>query len=225
MKKILLVEDEPDLVLGLSDALSLSGYQVSATGSVSGARQLISQGLPDLCIIDLMLPDQSGFALCEELRRRSAGLPILILTARSQEADKLRGFAAGADDYVTKPFSVAELLARVGALLRRRAAPEAPSRFRIGEAEIDGSALTITKGGEELPLTVQELKLLEFLYARQGEAVSRDAILDAVWGTEAYPTPRTIDNFVLKLRKKVEKDPAHPEHILTVYGLGYKLVL
>lgn len=213
--------------MGLTDALEFAGHQIFSAPSVKAANAYLDKHLPDLCIVDLMLPDRSGFDLCAELRKRSKNVPILILTARSQESDKLKGFAVGADDYVTKPFSVAELLARVGALLRRSmvsSSVEAPRQFSIGQALVDGAALVIRRGKEEHPLTIHEYKLLELLYSRAGQAVSRDDILDAAWGTEAFPTPRTIDNFIVKLRKKIEPDPQNPKHILTMYGIGYKLV-
>ena len=228
MSTILLVEDEPDIVMGLTDALEFAGHHVFSAGTVAAARLLLQKQLPELCIVDVMLPDRSGLDLCAELRKKNASIPILILTAKSQETDKLRGFAVGADDYVTKPFSVAELLARVGALLRRAvviSTEAAPRVFSIGDSMIDGNALVIRQKKEEHPLTLHEYKLLEFLYVRVNQAVSRDDILDAAWGTEAFPTPRTIDNFIVKLRKKIEPDPQNPKHILTIYGIGYKLVL
>jgi DNA-binding response OmpR family regulator len=227
MSTILLVEDEPDLVLGLTDSLEFAGYLVLSVGTVSAAQTLLQKQLPDLCIVDVMLPDRSGLEFCTELRKKNASIPILILTAKSQEQDKLKGFAVGADDYVTKPFSVAELLARVGALLRRSVVvvSDAPKLFSIGDSMIDGNALAIRQKREEHPITLHEYKLLEFLYVRANHAVSRDDILDAAWGTEAFPTPRTIDNFIVRLRKKIEPDPQNPKHILTIYGIGYKLVL
>jgi DNA-binding response OmpR family regulator len=227
MSIILLVEDEPDIVLGLTDSLEFAGHNVFSAGTVSGARILLQKKLPDLCIVDVMLPDRSGLEFCIELRKKNVSIPILILTAKSQENDKLKGFAVGADDYVTKPFSVAELLARVGALLRRSVviSSDAPKVFSIGDSMIDGNALVIRQKKEEHPITLHEYKLLELLYVRANQAVSRDDILDAAWGTEAFPTPRTIDNFIVKLRKKLEADPQSPKHILTIYGIGYKLVL
>lgn len=223
MSRILLVEDEPDLVLGLTDALEEEGHEVRAAPTAAEALALAASEDPALCVLDLMLPDRDGIELCGALRRARPSLPILILTARSQEQDKLRGFAAGADDYVTKPFSVAELLARVRALLRR-APQEAPTRFRVGSAEVDGGAMLVRRGAASFDLTQHEWRLLSFLYARAGQVVSRDEVLDEVWGRETFPTPRTVDNFVVRLRKKIEEDPSSPVHILTAYGLGYKLL-
>ncbi len=225
-QRILIVEDEPDIVGGLTDVLEFEGFEVVAAGDGrSGVRQMREHGA-DLVILDLMLPDINGYQVCEEIRAADQIVPIIILTARGQELDKIRGLEVGADDYVTKPFSVGELVARIKAILRRlvRAQQSSqPETIRIGTAEIDLKKHTITRNRKTQSLTFYEVELLKLLYEREGQPVSRDEMLDKIWGIEAYPTNRTVDNFVVKLRKKLEENQHHPRHILTVYGYGYKL--
>jgi DNA-binding response OmpR family regulator len=225
-RTILLVEDDPALALGLKDTLEFEGFKVLHAERGSDGLSLAHQAKPDCIILDLMLPDMNGYQICEQLRRTDAAVPIMMLTARGQEADKIRGLDAGADDYVTKPFSVGELVARLRALFRRGGgqAPSPNARFMIGEAIVDGAAHTLTRGDETSPITFYEVELLKLLYERVGQPVSRDEILDKVWGTKSNPTNRTVDNFVVKLRKKLEPIPDRPKYILTVYGFGYKLV-
>jgi DNA-binding response OmpR family regulator len=222
---ILLIEDDPSLALGLCDTLEFEGFSVHHARTGQDGLGLFRRGKPDCVILDLMLPDTNGYRVCEQIRRDDRIVPILMLTARSQEADKIRGLDAGADDYVTKPFSVGELVARIRALFRRvERGPKEPPTFQIGDAEIDTATQTLRIGGKEHGLSFYEVKLLAYLHARAGEAVGRDEIMDKVWGIEASPTNRTVDNFVVKLRKKLEPKPDKPRHILTVYGVGYKLV-
>ncbi len=224
-KTILLVEDEPAMVLGLTDALSFEGYRVVSAGTGRQGVELARAEKPDLVVLDLMLPDTNGYEVCGQLRRWSRTVPILILSARSQDSDKIRGLDAGADDYVTKPFSVGELVARVRAILRRaERAQSAPASVRIGKADVMLAAHTATVDGRDEPLSSYEVALLALLLERVGEAVSRDEILDRVWGVQAINN-RAVDNFIVKLRRKVEPAPDRPQHILTVYGHGYKLVL
>ena len=224
-KTILLIEDEPAMALGLMDALGFEGYRaLSATTGRQGV-ELARQERPDLVILDLMLPDTNGFEVCVQLRRWSRTVPILILSARSQDSDKIRGLDAGADDYVTKPFSVGELVARVRAILRRsERVASAPTSVRIGKAEVNLAGHTVLVDGRDEPLSSYEVELLRLLIERVGEAVSRDEILDRVWGVQAINN-RAVDNFIVKLRRKIEPAPDRPQHILTVYGHGYKLVL
>src|SRR4051812_8918169 len=181
---------------------------------------------PDCVLLDLMLPDDNGYRVCETLRQRDETVPIIILTAKAQESDKIRGLDAGADDYVTKPFSVAELLARIKAIFRRlgRTAPVEEETFKIGPAVVDAKKHTITRARKSTPLTFYEVELLKLLYERREQPVSRDEILEKIWGMDARGNSRTIDNFIVKLRKMVEEDGKEPRHILTVYGHGYKLV-
>ncbi len=224
-KTVLIVEDEPHIVLGLQDALEFEGFRVVAANRGKDGIALARSENPDAVILDLMLPDTNGYAVCEELRRWNAGVPIVMLTARSQETDKIRGLDAGADDYVTKPFSVNELIARIRAVMRRTARPAAASdTVEIGDAQVHFAAHVVSRGGEEHQLSSYELELLKLLVERSGQPVSRDQILQRVWGLDATPTNRTVDNFIVKLRKKIEPIPDKPQHILTVYGFGYKLV-
>ena len=225
-KTILIIEDEPHIVMGLRDALEFEGFKVLSSGKGREGVQLASSGAPDAVILDLMLPDMNGYAVCEEIRKKTPFLPIIMLTARSQETDKIRGLDAGADDYVTKPFSVNELIARIRAIFRRASRPSAsPELLEIGEAKVNLNAHTLRSFGEEHQLSFYEVELLRLLHERVGQAVSRDEILQRIWGLDASPTNRTVDNFIVKLRKKVERTPEKPSHILTVYGFGYKLVL
>lgn len=224
-KSILIIEDEPHIVMGLKDALEFEGYDVAAAGTGREGVTMAKSDRPDVVLLDLMLPDINGYQVCEELRRFDPFLPIIMLTARSQESDKIRGLDAGADDYVTKPFSVAELTARIRAIVRRASrAPGALETFEIGEARVNCTAQTIERGGEEIRLSYYEVELLRLLNERKGQPVARDDILTRIWGLDSSPTNRTVDNFIVKLRRKIEKSPDKPEHILTVYGFGYKLV-
>ena len=225
-KKVLIIEDEQDIVLGLTDAFEFEGYRVVSAGNGREGGEMARELGPDLIILDLMLPDMNGYQVCEQLRARDKITPVLILSARSQENDIIRGLEAGADDYVTKPFSIGELLARVRTIFRRvdLARQKVSARLKIGDAEVDVDAYTATIRGETVDLGFYGTAILQLLDERRGEPVSRDEILDMVWGADANPTNRTVDNFIMKLRRKLEDDPAQPRHILTVYGQGYKLV-
>jgi DNA-binding response OmpR family regulator len=212
-KTILVVDDEPHIVMGLRDAFEFEGFRVAGAGKGKDAIALARSDHPDAIILDLMLPDMNGYAVCEELRRINPVVPILMLTARSQEADKVRGLDAGADDYVTKPFGVNELIARVRAIFRRasRGVSAVPERFTLGAATVDLARQTVTARGREQMLSFYEVEILRMLSERAGQPVSREDILSKIWG-------------LVKLRKKVELAPDRPQHILTVYGFGYKLV-
>jgi DNA-binding response OmpR family regulator len=224
-KKILLVEDEPHIVLGLTDALEFEGFAVASASKGKDGVAMARQERPDAILLDLMLPDTNGFKVCEELRRLDPFVPIIMLTARSQEVDKIRGLDAGADDYVTKPFSVAELTARIRALFRRASRPSesAPEVVTVGEAKVNMTAHSVELGANTEQLSFYEVELLRLLHERSGQPVSREEILQKVWGIDGGPSNRTVDNFIVKLRKKLEKSPDRPQHILTVYGFGYKL--
>jgi DNA-binding response OmpR family regulator len=225
-KTILVIDDEPHIVMGLRDALEFEGFKVAAAGKGREGMGLARSENPDAVILDLMLPDMNGYAVCEELRRWNAFVPIIMLTARSLETDKIRGLDAGADDYVTKPFSVNELIARIRAIFRRAArGGGVPEVLTIGSAQVSFAAQTLTVRGEKQQLSFYEVELIRLLAERAGQPVSRDEILSKIWGLEAAPTNRTVDNFIVKLRKKLEKHPDKPDHILTVYGFGYKLSL
>ena len=224
-KTILVIEDEPAMALGIADALEFEGFRVVSASTGKQGMALARHEKPNAVLLDLMLPDVNGYQVCEEIRRYDAFVPIIMLTARSQEADKIRGLDAGADDYMTKPFSPGELVARLRALFRRASRPtETATTFKIGGASINVTSHSLTRGRQSEQLSFYEVELLRLLHERVGQPVSREEILNKIWGVEANPTNRTIDNFVVKLRKKIEKQPEKPKHILTVYGYGYKLV-
>ena len=224
-KRILVIDDEPPMLLGLRDNLELEGYEVlTATDGEQGLQKALT-GRPDLIILDLMLPRKSGLEVCRELRARANTTPVIMLTARSQETDKVLGLELGADDYITKPFSIAELLARARAVMRRvSGAGGPPERVQIGDLEVNFQSHQAHRGEARVVLTSREFELLRYLVARKGEVVTRDQILSDVWGYEETPTTRTIDNFVAKLRQKIERAPHQPEHLITVHGIGYKFV-
>ncbi len=226
-RKVLIVEDEPDIVRGLTDALEFESFDVTSTGFGKDGVRIMRERGADCVILDLMLPDINGYAVCEEIRAFDPLVPIIILTARGQESDKIRGLDAGADDYMTKPFSVAELLARIKAIFRRlgRTAHNGEDTLRIGAAVIDAKKHTLTRARRSSPLTFYEVELLKLLFERREQPVSRDEILEKIWGVDARTHNRTVDNFIVKLRKLIEDDGKEPRHILTVYGHGYKLVL
>ena len=228
-KTLLLVEDDPSLALGLRDTLTFEGFRVVHEATGGGGVSAAQRERPDCIILDLMLPDINGYQVCEAIRSQDALVPIIMLTARGLEADKIRGLNAGADDYVTKPFSIGELVARIRAAVRRgtrSGGPSPSSSFAIGGVTIDAAAHTLVREGETTVISFYEAELLKLLHRRAGEPVSRDEILEKVWGTKAHqPNNRTVDNFVVKLRKKIEPNHEKPRHILTVYGYGYKLVL
>jgi DNA-binding response OmpR family regulator len=226
-KHIIVVEDDAHIRLGLCDALRGEGYEVSDCRDGLEAGPLIKHTTPDLVILDIMLPGKSGFDLCREIRAGKDRVPILMLSAKGQEIDKVVGLELGADDYVTKPFGLRELLARVQALLRR-AGPtgkgtDLPAEIAFGNVRIDGKALRGKRGKEQFELTPRELKVLAVLFRERGNAVSRDALLNEVWGIEYYGTTRTLDQLIVKLRQKIEDVPSEPKHLLTVHTLGYRL--
>jgi DNA-binding response OmpR family regulator len=224
-KKILVIEDEPDIVRGLRDALEFEGFQVHAQGSGAEGLLAAAEWGPDCVLLDLMLPDENGYRVCETLRARDPVVPIIILTAKAQEVDKVRGLEAGADDYVTKPFSVAELIARINAIFRRQTRLASHEEtFDIGPWRINTRKHTVSRGRTTKRLTFYELEVLKLLRERAEEPVSREEILEKIWGVAPLPTNRTVDNFIVKLRRKLEEDQKNPQHILTVYGMGYKLV-
>ena len=224
MAAILIVEDEPAMASGLRDNLEFEGYVVRMACDGEEALASAAESPPDLILLDLMLPRRNGLDVCRELRRRGLSVPIIMLTARSQETDKVVGLELGADDYVTKPFSVRELMARVHVQLRRTASHGSVEHFRFGEIELDFKRHHAARGGRLLHLTAREFDLLRYFVRRRGETVSRDELLDKVWGMGAYPLSRTVDNHIAKLRQKIERLPADPEYLITVHGLGYKFL-
>ncbi|MGF1466302.1 MAG: response regulator transcription factor [Sandaracinaceae bacterium] len=223
---ILLIEDDPSLALGLCDTLEFEGFQVEHARTGQDGIATARREHPDCIILALMLPDTNGYRVCEQIRRHDPVVPIIMLTARSQEADKIRGLDSGADDYVTKPFSVGELVARIRAIFRRlERGPQKDAPLTIGQSSVDPASQVLTRGRDKHQLSFYEVELLKLLYERAGQPVGREEILDRVWGIEATPHNRTVDNTVVKLRRKLEPKPDQPRHILTVYGVGYKLVV
>jgi DNA-binding response OmpR family regulator len=226
MKRILVIEDEPQMLLGLRDNLELEGYEVQTASDGEEGLARAASFTPDLVILDVMLPKKNGFDVCRELRARSNATPIVMLTARSAETDKVLGLELGADDYVTKPFSITELLARVRAVLRRTGggAKTTSDVVKIGDIEVDFKLHQARRGKTRIEFTAREFDLLRYFVLHTGQVVTREQILNEVWGYEEFPTTRTIDNFVAKLRQKIERAPHAPEHILTIHGSGYKFV-
>ncbi len=225
-ERILVVEDEHAMRTALRDVLEGEGYRVlTAADGESGLERALGEK-PDLILLDIMMPKLDGFAVCIELRRRGNVVPILMLTAKGQVEDRVTGLDVGADDYLVKPFSTEELMARVRALLRRvHRQTQAPARLKLGPVEIDLARQTATRGRKELHLTAKEFAMLRLMAETPGEPISRDRFLDVVWGYTAFPTTRTVDNHVASLRAKLEDDPDEPRWLKTVHGVGYKLDL
>ena len=226
-ERILIVEDEPEVRAGLRTVLETEGYVVDeASDGRSGLELALERG-PSLLLLDLNIPELDGFGVCRELRKRGATTPVLLLTARTDEIDKVLGFELGADDYVTKPFGVRELIARIRALIRRSIAPtdpQAEDTLCFGEVTVDLRRLSVARGEESFELYHYEAEILRHLVAHEGKAVSRSQLLDAVWGEDSFPTTRTVDFHVCNLRKKVEQDTSRPVHLQTVHGVGYRFV-
>lgn len=224
MKRILIIEDDKDIVELVRYNLEKENFKVGVAGDGLTGLTQVKKSPPDLLLLDLMLPNLSGLEICKEIRRDQAlnRLPILMLTARGEEADRVVGLEMGADDYVTKPFSPRELVARVKALLRRtEPADEAPKPIQVGQLHIDPSSYRVTRGGKAIVLSTLEFRLLHFLASRPNKVFSRDQLLDAVWGTERFVTPRSVDVYVGRLRAKIEPDPGNPMHLKTVRSAGY----
>jgi DNA-binding response OmpR family regulator len=226
MQRILIIEDETPMRTALADLLAAEGYRVlTAVDGESGLQRALDEK-PALILLDIMLPKLDGFAVCAELRRRSHAMPVLMLTAKGQIEDRVTGLDAGADDYLVKPFSTEELLARVRALLRRvERKTKSPVKLKLGETEIDLARQTALRGKKPVHLTAKEFSMLRLLAEADGEPVSRERFLDAVWGYTAFPTTRTVDNHIASLRAKLEKNPDDPRWLKTVHGVGYKLEL
>jgi len=218
------IEDNPDLAYGLRNNLEIEGHEVTVAGNGPDGLDLASRGNMDLVILDLMLPGLDGFRVLRTLRERDRETPVLILTARGEEADKVRGLKLGADDYVTKPFGVLELLARVEAQLRRRGAASGPKEvIRLGDIEVDRRARIVRRGGRPVSLAPKELDLLLALLDSAGAAVSRMTLMNQVWGYQADVLSRTVDSHIAELRRKLEHDPGRPRHLITVRKFGYRL--
>jgi DNA-binding response OmpR family regulator len=228
MKRILIIEDDVAILRGLKDNLEYESYEVLTAADGEEGYFLIKEKKPDLIILDLMLPKMNGYELCRKVRNEGVTTPILMLTARGEEMDRVLGLDLGADDYVTKPFSVPELLARIRAIIRRiqkAKTGDLPNDLKFGEVSVDFKCFEARKGGEVLDMSRKEFGILRLLAARPGEVITRDELLDEVWGYDQYPTTRTVDNHIALLRNKLEDDPSKPRHLITVHGVGYKLVL
>jgi DNA-binding response OmpR family regulator len=225
MTKILIVEDEPNMVTGLRDNFEFEGYEVLTAGDgVAGLERALKES-PDLVLLDVMMPRMSGLDVCKQLKAKRPSMPIIMLTARGQEVDKVVGLELGADDYVTKPFSIRELVARVKAVLRRaRTAPKEQDRYSFGEVDVDMRKCQVSRRGKAMDFSSKEFELLKYFLCHPGETLSRDRLLEDVWGYDHFPTTRTVDAHIVRLRQKVEPKPEEPRFILTVHGTGYKFV-
>ena len=224
MLRILIVDDEPEMVRGLEDNLRFEGYQTISAGDGRRGVELALTEAPDLVLLDVMMPGMSGWDVCRELRTKGLDVPVIMLSARGEEADRVQGLELGADDYVTKPFGLRELLARIRAVLRRPGARQKVQEFAFGDVRVHLRGRQVYKGGREVKLTRKEFDLLCYLVEHRGDVITRDQLLDEVWGYDRYPTTRTVDTHILRLRQKFEDDPEHPRFILTVHGQGYRFV-
>jgi two-component system alkaline phosphatase synthesis response regulator PhoP len=224
--KILIIEDEEDLIKGLKLNLADEGYEVDYALNGKMGLQKALKNPPDLILLDIMLPGMDGLEVCRQLRQKQFTAPMIMLTAKGDEIDKVVGLEMGADDYITKPFSLRELLARLKAHLRRikRKKSDIPGVYSFGDVTIDFAQFKVKRGGKTYGLTSLEMDILKYFISHSGEVVKRDNLLDKIWGFKSFPTTRTIDNHILKLRKKIEEDPAHPRFILSVYGEGYRFM-
>ena len=225
MQRILIVEDEAPLASGLADLLAGEGYAAVTAGDGRQALERYRREKPDLVLLDIMIPEKSGYEVCREIRREDQRIPILMLTAKGQEVDKIAGLELGADDYIVKPFGIGELCARIRAALRKRdaaAVAEAQEPLVFGEVRIDPRRMEGFKGQRRFALTARELALLRLFLSCRGQVLDRDTLLDQVWGVRYEGTTRTLDQHVAQLRKKIEDDPSHPRFLLTVHGVGYR---
>lgn len=225
MERILIVDDEKKLLRSLEDFFSTQGYEVLCATRGDEAIKIALEKAPDLLILDIMLPDISGYDVCRQVKAKLPSARVIMLSAKGEEMDKVLGLELGADDYMTKPFGVRELLARVRTLARRgESKPDEIARYVIGDATIDLKGFQVVRGGKAMPLTAMEAKIIRYLIAHRNDVVTREKLLDEIWGYDVYPTTRTVDNLILKLRKKIEKNHNTPRVLLTVYGAGYKFI-
>ncbi len=225
MHRILIAEDEPDMAMGLRDNLQFEGYEVIVAADGEEALEKANSERPDLILLDVMMPKRDGLEVCKMVRDAGFTVPILMLTAKSQEIDVVRGLEVGADDYITKPFSVREVLARIKAALRRSGSSSPVAKVvRVGIADVDLVKGKVTKGEETFNLGHFEIEILKMLIEHAEQPVERNNLLDVIWGLSAFPANRTVDNHIVSLRRKIEKDPKHPQHIITVHSVGYKFI-
>jgi DNA-binding response OmpR family regulator len=227
MPKILIVEDEPSMRMGLQDNLEFEGYETDTAAEGDIGLKKIIENPYDLVLLDVMLPNLSGFDICKTARKKGITTPIILLTAKGEEIDKVLGLELGADDYITKPFSLRELLARIKAVLRRGDAlssSKTGNNIILGRIEVNFGSYTAVEDGEPVQMSHKEFEILSYLWKNRNKTISRDDLLTNIWGYDESPTTRTVDNFIVKLRQKIEDDPNHPQVIITVHGIGYKLV-
>ncbi len=224
MKRILVVEDEPALQLSLVDNLQFEGYEVVASSRGDEGLELALEYPPDLVVLDIMLPGLDGYALCRRIKETYPTLPVVMLSARDQSVDVVRGLELGADDYVKKPFAMAELMARVRVALRRVQQTSRPTSYSFGDVTIDFERMTAFREGKPLSLTTREYRILQVFVEHRGAVVSRDQLLNEVWGYESFPTTRTVDNYIVRLRKALEVEPSEPQWIVSVRGAGYRFL-
>ncbi len=223
MKKILLIEDDPAILNGITETLKAEFYDVTSEADGEKGYKTAKKEKFDLIILDLMLPFKDGFEICRDLRKEEILTPIIMLTSKKDEVDKLVGLEMGADDYITKPFSLKELLARIKAVLRRsQNSVYEPSELNFGSISIDFKKQEAFKNGQSIKLSSTEFKIIKYFFQHEGEVISRDQFLDDVWGYDSFPTTRTVDNYILSIRKKLEDDHANPQHFLTIHTAGYK---
>jgi DNA-binding response OmpR family regulator len=225
MKKILIIEDDLAIRTGLVDNLKLEHYNVISESDGAKGYEAAMKHQPDLILLDVMLPNKNGFEICKELRQNKNNTPIIMLTAKIEEADKVLGLELGADDYVTKPFSIRELIARIKAILRiREAIADDFSEYSFSDVKLDFKKMEAHKGKMNIDLSLKEYEIMKYFIKHEEEVVSRNMLLDEVWGYDVFPTTRTVDNYILMLRKKIEDDHSHPKHILTVHAAGYRFI-
>ncbi|UCE23294.1 MAG: response regulator transcription factor [Candidatus Zixiibacteriota bacterium] len=225
MKTILVIEDDVSILRGLKDNLTFEGYEVVTAADGQEGMMLALERSPDLVLLDIMLPGSSGYDICRKVKEQKPDLPIIMLTARSEEVDKIAGLDLGADDYVTKPFSTPELLARIRAVLRRtQNETSTQDTYSFGDVVMDFKQYRTLVNNEEIHLSAREYEIMKLFIKHAGDVVPRHVLLDEVWGYESFPTTRTVDNCILDLRKKLENEPSRPKHILSVRGVGYKFV-
>jgi DNA-binding response OmpR family regulator len=225
MIRILVIEDDPAISTGLKASLETEGYKILVVNDGEEGLNAAMNENPTLILLDIMLPTMSGLEICMKLRNKGVVTPVIMLTARAEEADKLLGFELGADDYVTKPFSMKELLARIKAILKRRVAIEDSFDFyEFDDVKVNFKKMETTKGDKQVKMSLKEYELLKFFIRHIDEVVTRNTLLDEVWGYDVFPTTRTVDNYVMMLRKKIEANPAIPKHIQTIHSAGYKFV-
>jgi two-component system alkaline phosphatase synthesis response regulator PhoP len=225
VRRVLIIEDDQMMAIALREGLESEGYEAETAYDGAAGLRLAARKDFDLVILDLMLPEMSGFDVCKKLRKQGDDVPLIMLTARSLEVEKVQGLKLGADDYITKPFSLMELIARIEAVLRRATRRfEAPECYRFGDVSLDFKQYSATKGGKPLDLSPREFRILKFLTEHRNQVVSRDQLLDGVWSYDSFPTPRTVDTHIAKLRQKIEEIPNNPKYLITIHGVGYKFI-